>query len=88
MHESLYYATFKGPDERAVVGEGREARGYSAGQTVQIGQADADAIAAQDSFEFDVQQVPEEIIGTAEEAHPNDPTAAQERNIMLADLEA
>jgi hypothetical protein len=86
VHEPLYYATYLGPEPVVHVGEGAAARGYPVGHTIQIGQADADAIAEAD-HDFTVEPVPAAIIGTAEETQPDDPVAAIKRNQMLLELD-
>jgi hypothetical protein len=81
-HAPLYYATYKGPEPVAYVGE----RGYVAGQTVQIGKEDAALVRRQKEHDFDVERVTDVLIGTAEEIQPDDPAGAHALHQKLAKL--
>jgi hypothetical protein len=85
-HPALYHATYLGPEPVATVGEGLAARGYPAGQTVQVGEADAEAIRSAGRQDFELERVPEELIGTAEETQPTDPVEAALLHRRLAEI--
>lgn len=89
-HAPLYYATYLGPEPVTYIGEGRVRRGYTCGSTVQISKEDADEIKRHlkrpdVGDEFDVEPVPTQIIGTAEENHPIESTAVHKHNERMAE---
>lgn len=85
-HAPLYYATYRGPDPVAYVGDDPDRRGYPAGQTVQIGKPDADRIRRQKEHSFDLDRVADTVIGTAEEVHPDELVPLDQLQKKLAAL--